>query len=362
VDLLALDPTLEGALDRVSAALHGGLDIACDAVRALAVRAAMVDERAAYSERGRPRAAYVGGSARCAALIELLVTGGLPNPGELLRCARYSLEVVNVLLRVAAPSQADIDAALLATCDEHSYDPIENVIVRLLGAGPSASAIDETLRRAAAGTARFRGVALDLRFFDVFDRLLAAGAHADHAAGSTETALHVLVTLVSPTAAGDRNREKRVARAEATTARAIASVCTVNIVDGNGFTPLHAACWYGIVKRVSMLLEAGAERERRDGQGKAAAEYANGNAEVLAALGLPPPAPPAPRTLPSPKHPPPPAPDPFPIGTRVSHPTFGDGVVTASQGLGASRKLTIRFANDGTRVLAASFVEWTMKE
>ena len=47
-------------------------------------------------------------------------------------------------------------------------------------------------------------------------------------------------------------------------------------------------------------------------------------------------------------------------GARVEHDHFGHGVVESVQGMGASTRLTVRFASAGTRVLLAQYAKLRM--
>ena len=48
---------------------------------------------------------------------------------------------------------------------------------------------------------------------------------------------------------------------------------------------------------------------------------------------------------------------PSPIGVRVIHPQFGEGVVVASEGMGERAKLTVQFRRGGTKKILAAFAE-----
>jgi ATP-dependent DNA helicase UvrD/PcrA len=48
---------------------------------------------------------------------------------------------------------------------------------------------------------------------------------------------------------------------------------------------------------------------------------------------------------------------PSPIGVRVLHPQFGEGVVVASEGMGERAKLTVQFRRAGTKKILAAFAE-----
>jgi DNA helicase-2/ATP-dependent DNA helicase PcrA len=48
---------------------------------------------------------------------------------------------------------------------------------------------------------------------------------------------------------------------------------------------------------------------------------------------------------------------PSPIGIRVLHPQFGEGVVVASEGVGERAKLTVQFRSAGTKKILAAFAE-----
>jgi hypothetical protein len=357
VELSTIRPYEDGAQQQVEALLDAGLDIASADVRSFAEALARFDERIAYRERGGTRGAFLGGAARCAAILELLIRRGLPCPGELLERSRRSPEVTDVLLRLARPTTSELDAALLATCDEFAFDPNIIVMERLIGAGPTRDTLDEALLHAANGAARYVNVALEFRFFEAFDLLLAAGARADHGAGAKVTALHRFVTFSSPFTSGDRDVIKRAARADATLRRAIANVESVDVVEASGKTPLHLACIERIAERARMLVEAGADPLRVDADGKSAVDYAMRDERLHAVFGTPvPPLAPHRRTA-LPKAPTaPPAIDPLHVGVRVMHAKFGAGEIIKVDGSGPTRKLAIRFASGETRVLAASFV------
>jgi DNA helicase-2/ATP-dependent DNA helicase PcrA len=46
-----------------------------------------------------------------------------------------------------------------------------------------------------------------------------------------------------------------------------------------------------------------------------------------------------------------------PIGVRVIHPQFGEGVVVASEGVGERAKLTVQFRRAGMKKILAAFAE-----
>jgi DNA helicase-2/ATP-dependent DNA helicase PcrA len=46
-----------------------------------------------------------------------------------------------------------------------------------------------------------------------------------------------------------------------------------------------------------------------------------------------------------------------PIGVRVSHPQFGEGIVVACEGRGERAKLTVEFRRAGTKKILAAFAE-----
>ena len=48
---------------------------------------------------------------------------------------------------------------------------------------------------------------------------------------------------------------------------------------------------------------------------------------------------------------------PSPIGVRVSHPQFGEGIVVACEGMGERAKLTVEFRRAGTKKILAAFAE-----
>ena len=48
---------------------------------------------------------------------------------------------------------------------------------------------------------------------------------------------------------------------------------------------------------------------------------------------------------------------PNPVGVRVIHPQFGEGVVVASEGIGERAKLTVQFRRGGTKKILAAFAE-----
>jgi DNA helicase-2/ATP-dependent DNA helicase PcrA len=48
---------------------------------------------------------------------------------------------------------------------------------------------------------------------------------------------------------------------------------------------------------------------------------------------------------------------PNPVGIRVIHPQFGEGVVVASEGVGERAKLTVQFRRGGTKKILAAFAE-----
>ena len=48
---------------------------------------------------------------------------------------------------------------------------------------------------------------------------------------------------------------------------------------------------------------------------------------------------------------------PNPVGVRVIHPQFGEGVVVASEGVGERAKLTVQFRRGGTKKILAAFAE-----
>ncbi|MGE5175033.1 MAG: ATP-dependent helicase [Hyphomicrobiales bacterium] len=50
---------------------------------------------------------------------------------------------------------------------------------------------------------------------------------------------------------------------------------------------------------------------------------------------------------------------PSPVGVRVVHPQFGEGVVVASEGVGERAKLTIQFRRAGVKKILAAFAEWS---
>ena len=48
---------------------------------------------------------------------------------------------------------------------------------------------------------------------------------------------------------------------------------------------------------------------------------------------------------------------PSPIGVRVTHPQFGEGIVVACEGHGERAKLTVDFRRAGTKKILAAFAE-----
>ena len=48
---------------------------------------------------------------------------------------------------------------------------------------------------------------------------------------------------------------------------------------------------------------------------------------------------------------------PSPVGVRVLHPQFGEGVVVACEGLGERAKLTVQFRRAGVKKILAAFAE-----
>jgi DNA helicase-2/ATP-dependent DNA helicase PcrA len=48
---------------------------------------------------------------------------------------------------------------------------------------------------------------------------------------------------------------------------------------------------------------------------------------------------------------------PSPVGVRVLHPQFGEGVVVACEGVGERAKLTVQFRRAGTKKILAAFAE-----
>ena len=48
---------------------------------------------------------------------------------------------------------------------------------------------------------------------------------------------------------------------------------------------------------------------------------------------------------------------PSPVGVRVIHPQFGEGVVVASEGVGDRAKLTVQFRRAGMKKILAAFAE-----
>lgn len=48
---------------------------------------------------------------------------------------------------------------------------------------------------------------------------------------------------------------------------------------------------------------------------------------------------------------------PSPVGVRVNHPQFGEGVVVACEGRGERAKLTVQFRRAGLKKILAAFAE-----
>lgn len=119
--------------------------------------------------------------------------------------------------------------------------------------------------------------------------------------------------------------------------------------DRLGITPLHRAAQVGAHEVVAKLLARGADRHARDLRGDTPVDRARDfwqrdhDAGRLLLQLLRPPEPAAP------------TPGPLGVGARVTHPTFGEGVIEACEGAGDRAKLTIRFA-DARRSLLARFV------
>jgi hypothetical protein len=347
-----LDPGLDGTIDAVEAMLASGVSITSDEISELAQRAAAWNERSEVRENGRA-STYAGASLRCGRLLEHLIRRGLPNPGVLLRGRIASNAVLDVLLVHGAPNRDDIDAALRQQSLEYGFDPNAELLRRLVAAGPSQAALDDALLSAARATSRAKNVPVDFEAFDAFEILLQAGARADHGSGTTLTALHLFVDFAVPHTKGDRRIVKRSARADEVLAQAIKSVTSVDVLDAEGNTPLHAACMGFVPRRAKMLVDAGADPLRRNNAGRTPVDQAMRRPELHTALGVPIP---PPRSVPSPAVPAAPPRDPFSPGSKVMHTKFGEGDVTATSGTGAARKLTVRFASGETKTLAASFL------
>lgn len=119
--------------------------------------------------------------------------------------------------------------------------------------------------------------------------------------------------------------------------------------DRLGITPLHRAAQVGAHEVVAKLLARGADRHARDLRGDTPVDRARDfwqrdhDAGRLLLQLLRPPEPAAP------------TPGPLGVGARVTHPTFGEGIIEACEGVGEKAKLTIRFA-DVRRSLLARFV------
>ncbi len=335
----------ETAVAAVREMLAGGFDPTSEEALELATEAASFDERSAYRDSGN-QPNRVGGGARGAEVLSLLIAAGLPNPGKLLRTVKGP-DAAKVLLETK-PAQAEIDAGLLAQCNEQSFDPNVEVIRMLIAAGPSATAIDDGLLMATKGASRYRGVPVELAFFDVFDAFLEAGAHADR---GTPTALHYFAYF-----APEDSLKKRAARALATFTRALQGA-NVDLPDQNGMTPLHLAAQHGALDRIPLLLAAGADKERRANDGSLPSDLAHRNPLIYAALGVAPPAPPAPRNR-APAKPRPVAKplETFRVTVRIKHATFGFGEITGVTGEGDKRKLTIRFDSGDVKMMSPSFV------
>jgi hypothetical protein len=350
-----LHPGLDGTIDAVEVMLASGVSIRSDEISELAQRAAAWNERSELRESGRP-SGYAGASLRCARLLEHLIRRGLPDPGRLLHGVGRrvaSNAVLEVLLAHGSPSRDDIDAALRQQCLEYGFDPNAELFRKLVAAGPSRAALDDALLSAARATYRAKNVHVDFEAFDAFEILLQAGARADHGSGTTLTALHLFVDFAVPNTKGDRRIVKRSARADEVLAQAIKSVTSVDALDAEGNTPLHAACMGVVPQRAKMLVDAGADPQRRNNAGRTPVDHAMRRPELHTALGVPIP---VPRAVPAPAVPAAPPRDPFSRGSKVMHTKFGEGEVTATSGTGAARKLTVRFASGETKTLAASFL------
>jgi len=282
------------------------MDITSPHLRSLAEEAASWNERLETRENGNRAGNYAGGSGRSAALLDLLIARGLPEPNTLLHQRIASLDVLDTLMRLASPTQPDIDAALRHLCSPYAFTPDLAIIDRLLAAGPSQGALDDALQGATRSVTLAKGARTDKDTFTAFEKLLDAGARADHGAGTAVTALHHVV----------------------------------------GFAPgPHEDA-------------RGADPQRRGTAGQPAGDFAERHPDLHAALGVPPPA--AVKRLTSAERAAELAaapPDPFAVGCKVTHAKFGAGDVTASTGSGAGRKLTVTFASGETRTLAASFLQ-----
>jgi len=322
------------------------MDITSPHLRSLAEEAASWNERLETRENGNRAGNYAGGSGRSAALLDLLIARGLPEPNTLLHQRIASLDVLDTLMRLASPTQPDIDAALRHLCSPYAFTPDLAIIDRLLAAGPSQGALDDALQGATRSVTLAKGARTDKDTFTAFEKLLDAGARADHGAGTAVTALHHVVGF----APGPHE--------DAIVVRALQSVSNVDVTDAQGVTPLHVACSRRLPARVRTLVAAGADPQRRSTAGQTAVDFAERHPDLHAALGVPPPA--AVKRLTSAERAAELAaapPDPFAVGCKVTHAKFGAGDVTASTGSGAGRKLTVTFASGETRTLAASFLQ-----
>lgn len=136
-----------------------------------------------------------------------------------------------------------------------------------------------------------------------------------------------------------------------------------NARDGDGDTPLHKAAWWRLPRTAEVLLRAGADPLARNVRGETvwmasqnaiapSAEHDRGNLEaLLRSAGADPGHPKRTPAAPSAQ-----APVTLAAGTRVRHPSFGEGTVRAVQGEGPEAKVTVEFAKKQKKVLMARFL------
>ncbi len=206
------------------------------------------------------------------------------------------LELRALDVALTGASDEEIGAILVRSVGYQSFNP-QVQLTRRLAQRASPTHLHEALAHVAFALHRTQAIP-PLEHLDVLDALLAAGARADHlpSAPVALPGLHALAScwgitpFDNPKKSLAKKIEKVVQRTDAVFDSAVRGAEHVDLVDGRGWSALHAAVSSARIGRVERLLAAGANPALQTPDGLDAVAIARRSSAVaipamLAALG-----------------------------------------------------------------------------